>query len=148
MTLADYMATCLLHPDHGYYTTRDPLGRQGDFITSPEISQMFGELLGLCIAQAWVDQGAPTPFILAELGPGRGTLMADLLRATRAVAGFHAAAQIHLVEASPSLRAVQQETLADHSVTWAQNVDDVPNGLPLYLIASSWKSISTISMIV
>ncbi len=136
--LADYMATCLLHPEHGYYTTRDPLGRGGDFITSPEISQMFGELLGLCLAQAWVDQGAPTPFILAELGPGRGTLMADLLRATRAVPGFHAAAQIHLIEASPSLRAVQQKTLAAHPATWAQTVEDLPNDLSLYLIANEF----------
>ena len=136
--LTDYMAACLLHPDHGYYTTRDPLGRQGDFITAPEISQMFGELLGLCLAQVWVDQGAPTPFILAELGPGRGTLMADLLRATRAVPRFHAAAQIHLIEASPSLHAVQQKTLAVDSVTWAQNVGDLPNGLPLYLIANEF----------
>lgn len=136
--LADYMTACLLHPDHGYYTTRDPLGRDGDFITSPEISQMFGELLGLCMAQSWVDQGAPTPFILAELGPGRGTLMADLLRATRAVPGFHAAAQIHLIEASPSLRAVQQKTFATHAVTWAKKIDDLPNSLPLYLIANEF----------
>ncbi|WP_022703948.1 class I SAM-dependent methyltransferase [Pseudorhodobacter ferrugineus] len=138
ISLHDYMAACLLHPDHGYYTTRDPLGRAGDFITSPEISQMFGELLGLCIAQAWVDQGAPARFILAELGPGRGTLMADLLRATRAVAGFHAAAQIHLVEASPPLRAVQASTLADHKVTWAESIAGLPDDAPLYLIANEF----------
>lgn len=138
ITLHDYMAACLLHPDHGYYTTRDPLGRAGDFITSPEISQMFGELLGLCIAQAWVDQGAPARFILAELGPGRGTLMADLLRATRGVAGFHAAAGIHLVEASPTLRAVQARTLADHSVTWAESINTLPDDAPLFLIANEF----------
>lgn len=138
ITLHDYMATCLLHPDHGYYTTRDPLGRAGDFITSPEISQMFGELLGLSIAQAWVDQGAPATFVLAELGPGRGTLMADLLRATRAVPGFHAAAQVHLVEASPSLRAVQQKTLAAHAVTWADTIDKVPHDTPLFVIANEF----------
>ena len=100
MTLADYMAACLLDPDHGYYATRDPFGAAGDFITAPEISQMFGELIGLCLAQAWLDQGAPAAFALAECGPGRGTLMADILRATRAVPGFHAAARVHLVEAS------------------------------------------------
>lgn len=138
ITLAEYMATCLLHPEHGYYTTRDPLGRAGDFITAPEISQMFGELLGLCLAQAWVDQGAPPHFILAELGPGRGSLMADLLRATRAVPGFHAAAQLHLVEASPSLRAVQQKTLADTPVTWAESIDSLPNAAPLFLIANEF----------
>lgn len=138
LTLADYMAECLLHPAHGYYTTRDPFGRAGDFITAPEISQMFGELLGLCLAQAWVDQGAPDRFVLAELGPGRGTLMADLLRATRGVPGFHTAAQVHLVEASPSLRRVQQATLADHAVTWAEGLDAVPQDLPLFLIANEF----------
>jgi SAM-dependent MidA family methyltransferase len=97
MTLAEYMADCLLHPQHVYYATRDPFGRGGDFTTAPEISQMFGELVGLCLAQAWLDQGAPAPFTLAELGPGRGTLMADALRATRGVPGFHAAAQVVLV---------------------------------------------------
>ena len=69
ITLADYMADCLLHPAHGYYATRDPFGNKGDFTTAPEISQMFGELVGLCLAQAWLDQGAPTPFTLAEPGP-------------------------------------------------------------------------------
>jgi SAM-dependent MidA family methyltransferase len=97
MSLADYMADCLLHPQHGYYTTQNPFGSGGDFITAPDISQMFGELLGLSLAQAWLDQGAPDPFTLAELGPGRGTLMADILRATKAVAGFHAAMRVVLV---------------------------------------------------
>ena len=138
LTLAEYMADCLLHPQHGYYTTRAPLGRAGDFITSPEISQMFGELLGLCIAQAWVDQGAPSRFILAELGPGRGTLMADLLRATAKVSGFHAAAQIHLVEASRPLRAAQKAALRNHSVTWADNIDSLPDSAPLFLIANEF----------
>jgi NADH dehydrogenase [ubiquinone] 1 alpha subcomplex assembly factor 7 len=138
ITLAEFMATCLLHPEHGYYTTRDPLGRAGDFITAPEISQMFGELLGLCLAQAWVDQGAPDRFILAELGPGRGTLMADLLRATHKVPGFHAAANLHLLEASPSLRAVQKQTLAAYSVTWTDSIDAVPDDAPLFLIANEF----------
>ena len=137
MTLADYMAECLLHPQHGYYATRDPFGRGGDFTTAPEISQMFGELLGLCLAQAWLDQGAPAPFTLAELGPGRGTLMADALRATRAVPGFHAAAQVVLVEASASLRQVQRVTLGDHPVTWADGVNDLPDA-PLFLIANEF----------
>ena len=80
VTLADYMALCLSHPEYGYYLTQDPFGKAGDFVTAPEISQMFGELLGLALAQAWVEQGAPSPFILAELGPGTGVLMADALR--------------------------------------------------------------------
>ncbi len=137
LTLADYMAECLLHPDHGYYATRDPFGAGGDFTTAPEISQMFGELIGLCLAQAWLDQGAPAPFTLAELGPGRGTLMADVLRATRTVPGFHAAARVMLVEASPTLRGIQRRTLGDHPVTWADTVDALPEA-PLFLIANEF----------
>jgi NADH dehydrogenase [ubiquinone] 1 alpha subcomplex assembly factor 7 len=139
ITVAEYMAECLLHPVHGYYTTREPFGTAGDFTTSPEISQMFGELFGLALAQAWLDQGAPSPFTLAELGPGRGTLMADALRATRAVPGFHAAARVVLVEASPRLRAVQKATLAsfDVQLDWADSVDGLPDA-PLYLIANEF----------
>ena len=137
ITLADYMAECLLHPQHGYYTTRLPFGTAGDFTTAPEISQMFGELLGLCLAQSWLDQGAPAPFTLAELGPGRGTLMADVLRATRAVPGFHAAMNVVLIEASPTLRAVQRDTLADQSASWADTVNDLPEA-PLFLLANEF----------
>lgn len=137
MTLADYMAECLLHPRHGYYTTRDPFGAKGDFTTAPEISQMFGELLGLCLAQSWLDQGAPSPFTLAELGPGRGTLMADILRATRAVPSFHAALRLWLVEASPTLRARQAQTLSAHAPHWADQASDLPQG-PLFLVANEF----------
>jgi SAM-dependent MidA family methyltransferase len=137
LTIADYMADCLLHPDHGYYTTRPPFGPEGDFITGPEISQMFGELLGLCLAQAWQDQGAPAAFALAELGPGRGTLMADVLRATRHVPGFHAAARVVLIEASPALRARQQATLTPHPVQWADRIDALPE-VPLFLLANEF----------
>jgi SAM-dependent MidA family methyltransferase len=137
LTLADYMNECLLHPQHGYYTTRDPLGVSGDFTTAPEISQMFGELLGLSLAQAWLDQGQPATFTLAELGPGRGTLMADLLRATRSVPGFHAAAEIHLVEASPALRAAQEKTLAGYGVQWHGDISALPDQ-PLFLIANEF----------
>jgi NADH dehydrogenase [ubiquinone] 1 alpha subcomplex assembly factor 7 len=137
LRLDTYMAACLLHPDHGYYTTRDPLGRAGDFITAPEISQMFGELLGLCLAQAWVDQGSPARFVLVELGPGRGTLMADLLRATRAVPGFHAAAEVWLVEASAPLRAAQRAALPGIA-HWAKDMAGVPNDAPIYLIANEF----------
>lgn len=137
ITLADYMAECLLHPEHGYYVTRDPLGSAGDFTTAPEISQMFGELVGLALAQAWLDQGAPAPFALAELGPGRGTLMADILRATARVPGFIDAADIHLVEASPVLRAAQAGTIAPHSATWHPAVTALPD-LPLFAVANEF----------
>lgn len=137
ISLSDYMAECLLHPKHGYYSTRDPFGVDGDFTTAPEISQMFGELLGLCLAQAWLEQGSPEQFVLAELGPGRGTLMVDVLRATKGVPGFHDNAKITLVEASPKLRDIQRERLADYNVTWADNVGDLPDG-PLYLLANEF----------
>ncbi|MEM5475371.1 SAM-dependent methyltransferase [Pacificibacter sp. AS14] len=137
ISLAEYMADCLLHPTHGYYTTRDPLGAAGDFTTAPEISQMFGELLGLCLAQAWIDQGCPAPFTLAELGPGRGTLMADILRATKAVPQFHASMQLTLVEASPTLRAKQQELLSGFDITYADTAADLPDQT-LFLIANEF----------
>ncbi len=135
ITIADYMAECLLHPEHGYYTGRDPFGAKGDFTTAPEISQMFGELIGLCLVQAWLDQGEPDHVILAELGPGRGTLMADILRAAKAAPSFLQAAQVWLVEASPLLRARQRETLGD--VHWSDSIDDLPDG-PLYLVANEF----------
>ena len=137
ITLADYMAECLLHPKHGYYSTRDPFGAGGDFITAPEISQMFGELLGLSIAQTWLDQGSPARFTLAELGPGRGTLMADVLRATKGVPGFHAAVNVVLIEASETLRGVQAKTLAAYAPTWMDSAADLPDQ-PLFLLANEF----------
>jgi len=141
ITIADYMAACLMHPTLGYYSTRDPFGVAGDFITAPEISQMFGELIGLSLAQAWLDQGAPSRFTLAELGPGRGTLMADILRATRRVPGFHAAAQVHLVEASGVLRAAQTSMLAPllshDKITWHDSPAPLPEQ-PLFLVANEF----------
>ncbi|MCR8726260.1 class I SAM-dependent methyltransferase [Frigidibacter sp. ROC022] len=137
LTVAEYMAECLLHPEHGYYATRDPFGVGGDFTTAPEISQMFGELLGLCLAQSWMDQGSPAPFALAELGPGRGTLMADILRATARVPGFAEAVQVWLVEASAHLRLKQQAALPDHAPHWVDKTADLPQ-LPLFLVANEF----------
>lgn len=137
ISVADYMTDCLLHPEFGYYTTRDPFGASGDFITAPEISQMFGELIGLCLAQAWLDQGCPAPFTLAEAGPGRGTLMADALRATRAVPGFHDAARLVLVEASPALRARQADALRGYDPDWTHDLDTLPDA-PLFLVANEF----------
>ena len=137
ITLADYMADCLMHPAHGYYSTRDPFGAAGDFTTAPEISQMFGELMGLALAQAWLDQGAPNAFTLAELGPGRGTLMADVLRATRGVPGFHAAARVVLVEISAHLRTRQRQALGDYPAEWLFSADDLPDA-PLFIVANEF----------
>lgn len=138
ITLADYMSACLLHPKYGYYTTQDALGVDGDFTTAPEISQMFGELIGLCVAQAWMDQGAPDRFALVELGPGRGTLIADILRATVQVPGFHMAAELHLVEASDRMRILQAAALPAHHPTWHDTVDSLPEDMPVYVIANEF----------
>ncbi|MFU8899347.1 MAG: class I SAM-dependent methyltransferase [Roseinatronobacter sp.] len=137
ISIAEYMTLCLLHPKHGYYTTRDPLGTKGDFTTAPEISQMFGEMLGLLVAQVWADQGRPAPFTLAELGPGRGTLMADALRATARVPGFHAALRLHLVEASPVLRGIQADRLHQYTPQFHDSADTLPDQ-PLFLIANEF----------
>ncbi|WP_045387012.1 class I SAM-dependent methyltransferase [Falsirhodobacter sp. alg1] len=134
LTLAEFMAECLLHPEHGYYTTRPPFGTAGDFITAPEISQMFGEMVGLCLAQHWLDSGGGA-FTLAELGPGRGTLMADILRATRNVPGFHDAADVVLVEASPRLRAEQADRVP--TARHVEGVDALPDGR-LWLVANEF----------
>ncbi len=132
-----YMTLCLQHPRHGYYTTREAIGR--DFVTAPEVHQMFGELVGLWAAQVWLDMGSPLPLHLVELGPGRGTLMADALRATRIVPGFHAAAHVHLVETSPRLREAQAARLdgCGVPVAWHAAVEDLPGG-PAVVLANEF----------
>lgn len=135
MSLHDYMAECLLHPEHGYYTTRDPFGRVGDFITAPEISQIFGEICGLALAQAWLDQGAPASVTLAEAGPGRGTLMADVCRVMARVPGLTPAAEITLIEASAPLRAAQRQRLG--TVTHLGSVAEIPHK-PLLFLANEF----------
>ena len=139
ITVHDYMTACLTDPDHGYYRTRDAIGRGGDFVTAPEISQVYGELIGLWAAVVWQQIGRPAPFALVELGPGRGTLMADALRATRIVPGFAAAARVHLVEVSEALRRIQSATLGAHGAeaTWHEHVTQVPAG-PAIVIANEF----------
>jgi len=136
LSIDRYMGLCLGHPVHGYYMTRDPFGERGDFMTAPEISQMFGELLGVWCATAWAVMGKPRTFNLVELGPGRGTLMADILRASRAMAGFREAAEIHLVETSPTLRKVQAEKIG-LAVTWHDSLASLPEA-PLVLVANEF----------
>nr|WP_040620104.1 class I SAM-dependent methyltransferase [Rhodovulum sp. PH10] len=133
--VADYMAACLGDPTHGYYTTRDPFGAKGDFTTAPEISQIFGELIGLWTVAVWQQMGMPVPVRLVELGPGRGTMMSDILRATKVVPAFSEVATVHLVETSPLLQERQRETLAAASVpiSWHADLDDVPNGATIVL---------------
>lgn len=135
MPLSTYMTLCLHDPEHGYYATRPGLGR--DFITAPEISQIFGELIGLWAAESWAQIGTPNPVILGETGPGRGTLMNDALRATRGLAGFHAALDLRLVEASPALREVQTLHVSDVQPRFASSIADLPHG-PTILIANEY----------
>ena len=139
ITIADYMSLALTHPQYGYYMQRDPLGENGDFITSPEISQVFGEIIGVWLAHNWQLLGSPNEVALVELGAGRGTLMADILRSTKNIAGFHTAISVHLVEISPTLKQKQWKTLAGkhERIEWHDNIDTLPQ-LPLLLVANEF----------
>ncbi|MBS0411014.1 MAG: SAM-dependent methyltransferase, partial [Proteobacteria bacterium] len=134
-----YMARCLHDPADGYYATRPALGDAaagGDFITAPLVSQMFGELIGLWAAGVWMDLGSPSRVILAEAGPGDGTLMADMLRAARAAPGFLDAAEVWLVETSAPLRRLQAERLGSAVAGWASRIEDLPADAPLILVSN------------
>jgi NADH dehydrogenase [ubiquinone] 1 alpha subcomplex assembly factor 7 len=137
MTIAAFMAMALHDREAGYYARRQPLGASGDFVTAPEISQIFGELIGLWCADLWQRMGSPDPVIVAELGPGRGMLVADFLRAASGIAGFRAAMRLYLVEASPVLRAEQQRRLAGVDAAWLDDVAGLPDG-PLLLVANEF----------
>ena len=133
-----YMELCLTHPQHGYYMSRDPLGREGDFVTAPEVSQMFGELLGLWAASVWKTMGSPAPLRLVELGPGRGTMMADALRALRVLPPLYQTLTVHMVEINPVLREKQRETLSSvRNITWHDTIDDVVEG-PAIILANEY----------
>jgi NADH dehydrogenase [ubiquinone] 1 alpha subcomplex assembly factor 7 len=140
ISIERYMALALGHPQLGYYMTRDPLGAAGDFTTAPEISQMFGELLGLWAAQCWLDLGEPKPVRLVECGPGRGTMMADALRAAKTAPGFTDALQIELIETSPVLKAAQMLKLGGFGtpVTWRSGVGQISSGAPLIVIGNEF----------
>lgn len=137
--LSTYMSLALSHPSLGYYTTSLPIGRGGDFITAPEISQIFGELVGIWALQTWMEMGAPDQVHLVELGPGRGTLMNDLLRIAKLDPNFTKALTLHLVEISPTLRQAQETLLASHSIklNFHQSLDTVPKG-PKIILANEF----------
>ena len=135
LTVAQYMAEALTHPRHGYYSRGDPIGREGDFITAPEISQAFGELIGLWCVATWETMGRPRPVRVVELGPGRGTLMADAMRAAAIRSDFRAAIAVHMVEVSEPLREAQRRALPGIDTVWHQGFGEVPEG-PLLVVAN------------
>lgn len=139
MTVAEYMTACLADPEDGYYKTREPFGAKGDFITAPEVSQMFGELIGAFCLAAHERLGSPSSFRLVEIGPGRGTLMTDLLRMASLRPDFLNAADLWLVETSPRLRQIQEQTLKTAGLTpsFADRIEDVPEG-PMLLVANEF----------
>ncbi|MCP5433682.1 MAG: SAM-dependent methyltransferase [Alphaproteobacteria bacterium] len=139
--VATFMSLALGDPEHGYYATRDPLGAAGDFTTAPEISQIFGELIGLCLVDHWLASGAPTPVHLVEAGPGRGTLMADLLRAAAVRPAFGEHLSLHLVETSPVLRERQRARLSAFAPVWHDRLADAlaaAEGGALYFVANEF----------
>jgi NADH dehydrogenase [ubiquinone] 1 alpha subcomplex assembly factor 7 len=143
-----YMELCLMHPRYGYYVSRDPLGREGDFTTSPEVSQMFGELLGLWSASVWKQMGSPQLLRLIELGPGRGTMMADALRALRVLPPLYQSLSIHMVDVNPVLRERQRATLSSvRNIAWHDNIDDVPEG-PCIILANEYFDVLPIHQMV
>lgn len=139
MPVSQYMALCLSHPQYGYYVTRDPLGARGDFITAPEVSQMFGELIGIWMSAVWKQMGSPVKVRIVELGPGRGTLMKDAMRAAQVVPAFRAAVVLDLVEISPVLREQQKRALEPSKIemAWYESIKDVPDG-PAIIIANEF----------
>jgi NADH dehydrogenase [ubiquinone] 1 alpha subcomplex assembly factor 7 len=137
LTVAAYMAMALHDPEGGYYAKRDPIGAAGDFTTAPEISQVFGELIGLWCAELWERIGRPDPVLLAELGPGRGVLMSDLLRAAGTVPEFRRALRIYLVEVSPVLRAEQERRLRQAQPAWVSRAEELPDG-PMLMVANEF----------
>jgi SAM-dependent MidA family methyltransferase len=132
--LDDFMAEALT----AYYHNRDPLGVEGDFTTAPEISQLFGEIIGIWAVQQWMAMGMPKSFNLTELGPGRGTLMSDLLRGTKHISDFHDSMAIHLVETSPTLQDEQKRALNDYKVKWHRHLSDIQRNLPSIIIANEF----------
>ena len=134
ITVADYMADCLMHPKHGYYTHQEVFGRQGDFVTAPEISQMFGEIIGLALGSAWKAQGSSKNAIVVELGPGKGTLMRDLRRIAPAISGFDQL-PVHMLESAPKLRDIQAEAIP--GVIHHRDISTLPQ-VPLFLIANEF----------
>jgi NADH dehydrogenase [ubiquinone] 1 alpha subcomplex assembly factor 7 len=137
ISLAAYMELALQHPEHGYYRVREPIGRTGDFVTAPEVSQMFGEMLGVWCAEVWRAMGKPDPFALVELGPGRGTMMQDILRATANVGGFHDAKKLCLLDSDKALRGQQRKAIGENAPRYIENISQLPS-MPAIIVANEF----------
>lgn len=133
ISISDFINAALYHEKYGYYMNKTPLGRDGDFITAPEISQLFGEIIAVWIMHTWEKLGKPSKFSLVELGPGKGTLIRDIVRVTQKYKGFFDSMSIHLVEISPVLRDIQKQTLGDIEVSWNENIDNLPECPTIFL---------------
>ncbi len=140
VSVAEYMQVCLSDPKHGYYMNNDPFGQAGDFVTAPEVSQIFGDIICIFLIQSWIDMGKPKPFALVELGPGRGTLTADIMHlANNVMPEFCRNLSIHLVETSPFLKEKQQQALANiENVEWHNTIDNLPTDIPLLIIGNEF----------
>lgn len=146
MPVSAYFSLCLADPEHGYYRTRDPLGAKGDFTTAPEISQLFGELVGIFLISAWQAHGNPASTRLIEGGPGRGTMMADILKTIAALApAMYSGLSATLMETSPALRARQKQTLATHAdrLSWVDQLADAPEGFTLFVANELFDALPT-----
>lgn len=141
LTVPEFMTLALQHPEHGYYTRQEAIGASADFVTAPEISQVFGELIGLWLVQRWIDLGQPGRFLLVELGPGKGTLMADALRAASAMPTFLPAMELVLVETNETLRAAQAEKLAAYTPRWLDSFGALEADAPLLVVGNEFLDV-------
>ncbi|WP_333023358.1 class I SAM-dependent methyltransferase [Wolbachia endosymbiont of Pentidionis agamae] len=133
ISISEFMKTALYHKNYGYYNSKNPIGQVGDFITSPEISQLFGEILAVWIMLAWEKLGKPREFILVEFGPGKGTLMQDIMRVTKKHQDFYNAMSIHLIEISPILIELQKQALKNFNITWHISINTLPEKIAIFV---------------
>ncbi|MBL0848846.1 MAG: class I SAM-dependent methyltransferase [Candidatus Liberibacter ctenarytainae] len=144
MTIDQYFLWCLSDPEFGYYTTCNPFGASGDFITAPEISQMFGEMLAIFLVSAWEKHGFPQCVRLIEMGPGRGTMMVDILYAIcKLRPSFFSVLSIHMVENSERLKLIQQQQLSSYGekISWCSSLSDVPQGCTFFIANEFFDSL-------
>ncbi len=138
MTVQRFMELALYHPDHGYYASQKVLGREGDYITAPELTQVFGELLGLWFVDLWQRLGKPEHVQLVEMGPGRGLMMQDMLRIFKKFPEFYQCLDVYLMEVSPALKSTQQDLLKDERVHWIADLKELPENCVTFFVANEF----------